>query len=106
MQKKAIQIRTKLNENESENENESGGTCEGDAKLPLVGVFPRFVSGFVFVLVYVYFKELLRYSWAYVLRLAGSSGGARVPAGRPQPCVSIHLIDPSTLAPHSRAKLK
>ena len=53
--KKDTHIRTKLNENEneSENKNESGGTCEGGAKRPHVGVFTRCVSDFVFVLIYV-----------------------------------------------------
>ena len=61
-----------VNQNENETGNKSGGTCEKGAKRPLVGVtvFPRFVSGFVFVLIYVYFNVMLMYYGAYVLRLA------------------------------------
>ena len=42
-------MRTKLNENENEskNKNESGGTCEGGAKHPHVGVFTRCRFGFI-----------------------------------------------------------
>ena len=51
--KKETHIRTKLNknENECENKNESGGTCEGGAKRPHVGVFTRFIVVFVFIYV-------------------------------------------------------
>ena len=52
--KKDTHIRTKLNENECENKNESGGTCEGGAKRPHVGVFTRFVFVFVVVFVFVF----------------------------------------------------
>ena len=61
--------KTKI-KNETEKGNESGGTCEGGAKRPLVVCFPRFVSGFVFVLVYIQFNAMLMHFGAYVLELA------------------------------------
>ena len=42
-----------VNQNENESRNASGGTCEGGAKRPHVGVFTRCVSDFVFILIYV-----------------------------------------------------
>ena len=42
-----------VNSNENESKNASGGACARGAKRPRVGVLPRFVSVFVFVLIYV-----------------------------------------------------
>ena len=46
-----IQIQRKLNQNDTKNA--SGGTCARGAKRPRVGVFPRCIFGFIFVLIYV-----------------------------------------------------
>ena len=48
-----LKFKLNVNQNEYVNGNESGATCEWGAKRPLVGVFPRFVSVYVFVLIYV-----------------------------------------------------
>ena len=48
-----LKFKLNVNSNENESKNASRGACARGAKRPRVGVLTRFVSVFVFVLIYV-----------------------------------------------------